>query len=311
MPNLHIEKSFRVRMTLLLIGCYILLSSMIVYERQNKAESESMAAEQNQEIVTKPLTAKYSALEETVTLSRDYTFNFLTECVQKLEEEKRQKEFIEAKRKEPQTLEEVIASEYTTLYELEPYLHGKYEERAELIQQFLNRNAIATDDELEEARLEALKQAFENPNTKVSEVLPLLKGKYEDNIWLLSHLLRGESLELTDEVQQAQAWVIITRAVSPLLSDGTGDLANAIFRGRQYTCVWDGSFWQDVDEQCLKNAEAYLKGEMLDPEKALNGFFIGTAPENKNIIEKYEVQNWEEDAKEDTVTIYVCDRYYF
>lgn len=230
---------------------------------------------------------------------------------QKEAEQKRQQEFIEAKRKEPQTLEAVFESEYTTLYELEPYLSGSYEEQAELVQQFLRRDAISIKTEEEEKRLTALQQAFETPETKITEVISLLKGKYEDNLWLLSHLMRGESLELTDEVQQAQAWVAITRAIGPLLSDGTGDLANAIFRGRQYTCVWDGSFWQEVDEQCIRNAENYLQGELLEPEKTLNGYFIGTAPENKHIVSTYEVQNWEEDAQNDIVIIYICDRYYF
>lgn len=301
MQHLHIRKTL-IERTIFLVISFLLIVGMIAYEKSEEQPIGYMLATQQNLIGQWPLNVYTRPNKELIILALQK---------QNEKEAKRQQEFVEAKRREAKTLEAVFQSEYTTLYELEPYLIGSYEERVELVKQFLNREAILVDSEEEQQRLEGLQQAFANPETKVLEVIPLLKGKYEDNVWLLSHLMRGESLELTNEVQQAQAWVVITRAISPLLSDGTGDLANAIFRGKQYTCVWDGSFWQEVDEQCIQNAETYLKGELLETERTLNGYFIGTAPENKHIVATYEVQNWEEDAQKDMVTIYICDRYYF
>ncbi len=159
-----------------------------------------------------------------------------------------------------------------------------------------------------------LEEILADPNAKIVELIPYLKGSFEDNVYLLSHLAMSEARGGTDESQQANFRVAVVRAFDPQVSNGDGDLKSALFfkyKGKyQFGCVAPGgSFWREPDEQCIRNAREFLSGNVLEPDKGITAFYIGTVTRKKEIESTYAVDNWKTKNPNDTLTVYVYNKW--
>ena len=122
----------------------------------------------------------------------------------------------------------------------------------------------------------SLEEILADPNSKIIELIPYLQGSYEENVEILAHLMQGECRDGSDESMQYAALIAIARAFDKQASDGMGNLESAIFMDGQYTCTWDGSFYQTPSEDCYRNARAVLNQDLLDPTAPINLFFMAT-----------------------------------
>lgn len=88
----------------------------------------------------------------------------------------------------------------------------------------------------------------------------------EYNVYLLSHLIMGEAENCDDKTQLYVGSVALNRVKSKYFPN---TLKDVIFQDGQYACTWDGNFYKEPTEQCLKNAVYLASFGSVLPENVI------------------------------------------
>ena len=103
-------------------------------------------------------------------------------------------------------------------------------------------------------------------NTQKSNLIPSTTVNHfydEDDLYVLSHLIYGESGGESDKCQIAVGSVVLNRVKSKYFPNTIKDVA---FAKGQYACTWDGNFDKTPDKRAIENARYLLENGSQLPD---------------------------------------------
>lgn len=84
-----------------------------------------------------------------------------------------------------------------------------------------------------------------------------------DELYILSHLIYGESSGCSDKMQLYVGSVVLNRVNS---DEFPNSIEAVVFQSGQYACTWDGNYDKEPDEQAINNAKYLLENGSVLPE---------------------------------------------
>ena len=89
---------------------------------------------------------------------------------------------------------------------------------------------------------------------------------YEDNLYVLSHVINGEACGCSWEMKIGVGSVVINRVHSDAYPDTIRDV---VFQSGQYACTWDGNYDREPEEESVEAAEYLLKHGSQYPDEVV------------------------------------------
>lgn len=89
---------------------------------------------------------------------------------------------------------------------------------------------------------------------------------YEDNLYVLSHVINGEACGCSWEMKIGVGSVVINRVHSDVYPDTIRDV---VFQSGQYACTWDGNYDRKPEEESVEAAEYLLKHGSQYPDEVV------------------------------------------
>lgn len=90
--------------------------------------------------------------------------------------------------------------------------------------------------------------------------------EYEDNLYILSHVINGEACGCSWEMKIGVGSVVLNRVKSEAYPDTIRDV---VFQSGQYACTWDGNYDREPEEDSVEAAEYLLRHGSQYPDEVV------------------------------------------
>lgn len=106
----------------------------------------------------------------------------------------------------------------------------------------------------------------ETTTTTECETTTVVRFYDEDDLYILSHLIYGESGGQSTDCQLAVGSVVLNRVHS---SEFPNSISEVVYARGQYACTWDGNFDKTPSERAINNARYLLENGSQLPESVV------------------------------------------
>ena len=97
-------------------------------------------------------------------------------------------------------------------------------------------------------------------------------ASYEDDLYVLSHVISGEAEGCSVEMKEAVGSVVLNRVEDDRFPDTITDV---VFQAGQYSCTWDGHYDREPSQETIDiSADLLENGSKLDKSVVWQAEFI-------------------------------------
>lgn len=89
---------------------------------------------------------------------------------------------------------------------------------------------------------------------------------YEENLYVLSHVINGEACGCSWEMKIGVGSVVINRVNDDRFPD---TITEVVFQDGQYACTWDGNYDREPEAECVEAAEYLLENGSQYPDEVV------------------------------------------
>ena len=89
---------------------------------------------------------------------------------------------------------------------------------------------------------------------------------YEENLYVLSHVINGEACGCSWEMKIGVGSVVINRVHDDRFPD---TITEVVFQDGQYACTWDGNYDREPEDECIEAAEYLLENGSQYPDEVV------------------------------------------
>lgn len=98
------------------------------------------------------------------------------------------------------------------------------------------------------------------------------QASYEDDLYVLSHVISGEAEGCSAEMKEAVGSVVLNRVDDERFPDTISDV---VFQAGQYSCTWDGHYDREPSQETKDIAADLLdNGSKLNPDVVWQAEFV-------------------------------------